>query len=332
MYQSSLKAIVLTFVGFTVGMVVARSTIPKTFIESIPVLLTPASPSPVPSPLPKTTIIFTGDVMVGRGVNIRSLAHQDFTWPFAYVGDFLKSADITVVNLETPIVADCPTYEHGFIFCAPPETVAGLTYAGVDVASLANNHSSNFGWEGVSSSEKYLTEAGIGVIGLNKPFMITRDGIRFAFLGYNDIGNLQTVAKADPETIKSEIAAARQDADVVIVFFHWGEEYRREPTTRQVNLAHSTIDAGADVIIGAHPHWVETKELYQGKPIYYSLGNFVFDQEWSQETKEGLAVKLTYSGRLLEGIEEIPVLIQDYGQPHLMDSQAKSDFFRKIGY
>lgn len=271
-------------------------------------------PSAIPKATPKTEIIVTGDVMLGRSVNKQSQKYGDYTWPFSKTNEVLKSADITLVNLENPVVENCPPHDSGFIFCSPPESVEGLVFAGIDIVSLANNHSTNYGSQGLSSSREYLSKAGIEIIGLESPVIRTVNNTKFAFLGYNDVGNSQAIAHANIEDIIQDIEHVKNETDVVIAFFHWGEEYRREPTDRQITLAHAAIDAGADFVLGAHPHWRGTHEVYKGKNIYYSLGNFIFDQEWSQETKKGLAVKLSYQGRALIGIDELPVLIKDYGQ------------------
>lgn len=318
--------------GFIIGIMSGSLLFkPQEVVQQIVETFTP-SPSPIPAPGPILSIMLTGDIMLGRGVNRQSLAHQDFTWPFTNVRDVLAQADITVSNLENAIIADCPIFEHGFTFCSPSEAVMGLTYAGIDIVSLANNHSSNFGAEGIKSTESTLRAARIGVIGLGQPEIILAKGIRIAFLGYNDIGNLQAVAKLDSKTIEDDVKKIRDSVDLLFIYVHWGVEYQRIPTDRQITVAHQAIDAGADGVIGHHPHWVQTKEMYKGKPIYYSLGNFIFDQEWSQETKEGLAIRLNYTNKSLSSIDEMPVLIQDYGQPHWMNIEDSRVFLTRISY
>jgi poly-gamma-glutamate capsule biosynthesis protein CapA/YwtB (metallophosphatase superfamily) len=106
---------------------------------------------------------------------------------------------------------------------------------------------------------------------------------------------------------------------VVIVFPHWGIEYQATATAKQRALGHAAIDAGADMVIGNHPHWAEGMEVYQGKPIWYALGNFVFDQTWSEPTMEGLILELTFRGRELVQVQMHPTLILDRAQPNLLD-------------
>lgn len=274
-----------------------------------------ATPIESPSSSELVTILAVGDVMLGRSVNQNIVESGDSSWPFRYVKDTLKQADITFINLESPLVKNCPVTESGMIFCGASSNVVGLVSSGVDVASVANNHATNYGIQGLAETVATLDANGIKVVGQGEPAVVSRRGHQYAFLSYNDVGRYPGISSADPATISAAINSAKQLAEVVLVSFHWGSEYQNTPNARQVQLAHAAIDAGADVVIGAHPHWVQTKEIYQGKPIYYSLGNFVFDQEWSVETKKGLAVRLTYQGLDLLKTEELPVFIQNYGQP-----------------
>lgn len=268
----------------------------------------PVSPSPV-------TLLFTGDVMLGRSVNKRIYESADPTWPFQYVADKLRAADITYINLEGPLTENCPITDTGMKFCGDLGNVAGLVSSGVDVASLANNHATNYGPTGLSSTISVLEANNIQPVGLRSPVEIVRQGQKFIFLSFNDIGPYPGIVNVDESTLSQQITQAKAEDSVLIVTFHWGHEYQSTPSTRQVKLAHQAIDAGADLVIGAHPHWIQTHEVYNGKPIYYSLGNFVFDQEWSVETKRGLVVEFAYLKGELLGTRELPVLIENYGQP-----------------
>ena len=120
-------------------------------------------------------------------------------------------------------------------------------------------------------------------------------------------------------------------SDVVIVSIHAGVEYTRKPTQEQVDFAHLAIDSGADVVIGHHPHWIQTIEIYKNKPIFYSLGNFVFDQEWSLDTKEGLIVQLTFNSSQLTKAELVPVIIENFCCPRIADDEEKTAILNKIG-
>jgi poly-gamma-glutamate synthesis protein (capsule biosynthesis protein) len=161
---------------------------------------------------------------------------------------------------------------------------------------LANNHVYNQGKEGLLETIDILNENNIVFVGadpsvrpLDNPFssIITVKNTKIAILGFNDIPPFpQEISKLTVENLTSQIKSVRSQADLVIVTFHWGNEYSMA-NSRQKELAHLAVDTGADAVIGAHPHWVQETEEYKGKPIYYSLGNLVFDQMWSEETKRG---------------------------------------------
>jgi poly-gamma-glutamate synthesis protein (capsule biosynthesis protein) len=263
------------------------------------------------------TLIFGGDVMLGRSVNTRILKYADFLWPFRKISGVLSTADLSFVNLEAPFRSGCPPTDQGMIFCADPRSVAGLISSGVDIVSLANNHIGNQGQEGLTETIDILSKAGVAFVGRESPAVRVIKGIKLSFLGFNDIPQFfPGISTSSRENIITQVSGARKDADIVIASFHWGDEYRFR-SSRQEELAHLAIDSGADVVIGHHPHWVQEIETYKGKPIYYSLGNLVFDQMWSEETKGGILVRLTFSGKALVAQEELPVKIFDYGQPAL---------------
>jgi len=267
---------------------------------------------------PKTiTVLATGDVMPGRSVNIQTTKSQDFLWPYAKVFQVLKDADIAFINLETPLISNCPLINEGFKFCGSDKNIQGLLYSGIDVVTLANNHALNFGITGRDSTARLLRESGILATGLSGPVYKTVKGVKIAFLGYNDIGEKQDVQA------KNEIEIVRKNADIVIVGYHWGEEYHDKPSTRQIYLAHMAIEAGADVIIGNHPHWIQSTEVFHNKPIIYSHGNFVFDQDWSLKTRQGIVSKFTYVGKKLESVEFLPVQIEHNGQPYFLEGVEK---------
>lgn len=265
----------------------------------------------------ETILIATGDVMLGRYVNYTSVKNKDYRWPFVKTADFLKAADITFINLENPLIDNCSLKTGGMIFCGDKGNIEGLVFAGVDMVSLANNHTANFGEDGVAQTVDALNQNGIKVTGVDGPVYIEVNGIKFSFLGYNDISSPQPgISNFTQEKVKTEIARARQNSDVVVVAVHWGAEYRDEPDARQIYLGHYLVDAGADLVIGNHPHWAQPTEDYKGKYIVYALGNFVFDQMWSEKTRIGNVVRFAFCGVNVCGVNYFPVKIEDYGQPH----------------
>lgn len=274
-----------------------------------------------------TTIMVTGDVLLARAVNHRMQQDNNWLWPWKNVASQLKSADYTVVNLENPFLDSCQPTLQGMIFCGNPQAVQGLNYAGVDLASLANNHALNQGFTGWQQTVQTLKDHDVQPLGLtSQPVTTTHQQQKIAWLAYTDLGvtnaNQQPlISAAQVETIQQEIEQAQEEASLVIVFFHWGNEYTSQPSQRQRQLAHASIKAGADLVIGNHPHWVQSLEWYQGKLIVYSHGNFIFDQMWSQETKQGMVGKYTFYDDVLVDAVFLPIQIEDYGQPFFLSGE-----------
>jgi poly-gamma-glutamate synthesis protein (capsule biosynthesis protein) len=237
------------------------------------------------------SILFTGDVMMARDVE-GYIAANGKSWPFAKLGNTLKGADLVVGNFEGTI-RDEQTIEgtNSFSFDTTPDNVQILKDAGFDVLSLANNHADDFGPAVTQYTRETIETYGIDTFGdavESKNFIAheTVNGMKFAFIGFHAFGE---DAESLIDTIKAEDAAG----NFVIMFSHWGVEYERDPYIAEVTAAHLFIDAGADAVIGAHPHVIQTTEIYKNVPIVYSLGNFLFDQSWSVPTKIGLTAKMT---------------------------------------
>lgn len=279
------------------------------------------------------TLIATGDIIPARSVNYEVLQHKDFKWPYLNTYKVTQDADITFSNLESPQIKNCPITNEGMIFCGDKRNIVGLKFAGIDVVSLANNHAGNHGEDGVLETVGYLKEVGIEATGTSLSNLVIKEvkGVKFAFLGFNDISKNQPgVSNVEEQKIKDQIAKAKQVSDVVIVTFHWGEEYKAQPDKRQKYLGHLTIDSGADLVIGNHPHWLQPVEFYKDKLITYAHGNFVFDQEWSLETKQGVLGKYIFLGKKLVDVEYIPLQIEDYGQPKFLEGDRKNSILQKM--
>ncbi len=281
-----------------------------------PFLPVPSQQTTTSSPAQTWTLISTGDIMLGRFVNVQTQAKNNFLWPWEKTAAVLKSADLTLINLENPLVQHCPPSSTGMLFCAPPEHLEGLKFAGVDLVSLANNHSENWGQEGIENTTSLLQGANIKVLGLVNPQFATVKGQIIAFLAYNDLNQRgQVIQSSTDQNLKEQIPKAKEKSDLVIIFFHWGEEYTHQPTPRQKHLARLAIDLGADIILGNHPHWTQEPEYYQEKLIIYSHGNFIFDQNWSQKTSEGFISRLSFQENKLIKTEILPIIIKDNAQP-----------------
>jgi gamma-polyglutamate biosynthesis protein CapA len=276
------------------------------------------------------TLITTGDVLLARSVNSKTSRLNDFKWPFINVADVLRSADIAFINLETPLIENCSSTDGGMIFCGNQKNIEGLIFAGIDIVNVANNHMENYGETGVLKTANLLEENGIIVSGLPGSKYKNINGVNIAFLGYNDVGISNYVSSANKELIFREITEARNNADVVIVQFHWGEEYTTKISDRQKELAYLALDSGADLVIGNHPHWIQPIEIYKGKLITYSHGNFIFDQEWSEKTKMGIVGRYTFYDDQLIDAEFLPIRIEDYGQPYFLEGEEKLRILEEI--
>lgn len=280
------------------------------------------------------TLLVTGDVIPARGVDYFATIRHDFLWPFRPTAAYTRNADVTFINLETPLFAGCPVNPNsGFTFCGDARFVDGLTYMGADVVNLANNHTTNYGAQGVQLTEQLLQQHGMQVSGEGPVAVVDVRGIKFGFIGFNGVGRA-----IDQEAVKEGIARARQLADVVVVQFHWGKEYERQPMPDPhvptpddpISIGHKAIDWGADIVIGNHPHWYQGVEIYHGKLITYAHGNFVFDQMWSEETREGVIGTYTFYGTKLISATWKPYRIYDYGQPVFMNANDSANVLQTM--
>jgi poly-gamma-glutamate capsule biosynthesis protein CapA/YwtB (metallophosphatase superfamily) len=272
----------------------------------------------------RIVLLVTGDVIPARSVNYQAIVRNNFLWPYEKIAAVTANADITFINLETPLMKVCPVTQEGMIFCGSNRHIEGLNLMGVDVASVANNHAGNHGRNGLLETVQLLESNNIAVTGDTEPVIKMIKGIKFGFLGFNDIsGGIEGMQHATEENIKTRIQEVRDQVDVVVVTYHWGAEYRSQPDDRQKYLAHLTIDSGADLVVANHPHWVQPVEIYNGKVIMYAHGNTIFDQEWSEKTKQGVLGKYIFAGKKLVDIEYIPIGLKNYGEAFIAEGNLR---------
>lgn len=257
----------------------------------------------------QTSLILTGDIMLGRSVMTKSLKVKNPNYSFMNVAGVLKDADIVFSNLESPIINNCPFSDSGFKFCSSPEMIEGLKYAGIDIVNLANNHILNYGKEGLEKTKRYLDLNGIRWVGDGNLVIIEKNKTRFGFLGFNFLG--PKPQDKDLDLIRN----SKKKVDFLIVGVHWGEEYKLKASLNQKLIAGKLSEAGADYIVGHHPHWIQDTEIIGSTKVYYSLGNFVFDQMWSEETKKGLSVNLIFKGKKLERENLLKSYMGKFAQP-----------------
>ena len=292
-------------------------------------------------------LVAVGDIMLGRGVLNQMTARNDYRFPYRAIHDELSAGDVRVANLECMVtdLVQPPSDPYTFTFICPSKGMDGLTYAGFDIVTLANNHSNGAGQAVFNDMRNLLTKHGVLNCGggdnlaqATAPAIATAKGVRVAILGYDNImpqGPFATegswgLAPIDVSRLPADIAAARQKADLVIPYFHWGIEYTEDPTTYQQNVARAAIDAGADMVLGNHPHWTQGIERYKGKLIIYSMGNFVFDQDWSEATMEGMLLHLYWRGGTLASVRYVPTKDVSRCQPKVMTPAEAVGVFNRM--
>ncbi len=246
--------------------------------------------NPAPAPSPTTTLTFVGDVMLDRYVRT-TINQHDADWPFAKIQPELIGHAV-IGNLEGPITTNSSVAtDTRLIFTFDPKHIAGLADSGFTHFSLANNHTLNFGPAGLDATRATLSTNGLKFFGDPKNrlgFDLSEKigGLPIALIGYHGLVNGR-------DSVITEVQAAHLANVFVIVIAHWGNEYQALPSAKQTTDAHALIDAGADLIIGAHPHVVQPLEIYRDKLIVYSLGNFLFDQYFSEATERGIIARIT---------------------------------------
>lgn len=272
------------------------------------------------------SVLFGGDMQFDRYIRtVISARGEDFV--FGSLKPLLQSVDLVVANLEGPI-SDNPSVSlaskegerDNYVFTFPPESAVFLRDAHIKLVNLGNNHILNFKEDGVQQTKQYLSQAGVQffgspLLGDIRTSLQTFGSIKVAFVNYNEF------ISQGKEKALADIASVRDKADFVILYTHWGKEYV-EATDSVKNLAHEFIDAGVDLIIGSHPHVVQAKEEYRGKMIYYSLGNFIFDQYFRPETRAGLLVKVMLDP-VTKSIQtdELPITLSSTGQTGLLSAK-----------
>ena len=257
----------------------------------------------------------------------------------------IKDADIALANFENPAPNTFTYHTSGTIFSADQTLIDGIADAGFDVMGVANNHIRDQGADGLLQTIRNLKKRGLLIAGAGKdltaarkPAIVETHGVKVAILAYDAIA-ASYHASADKvgsaplklKVVKGDIRRAREaGADVVIVFPHWGVEYRATAGPAQRETARKIIDYGADMIIGNHAHWTTEMEVYKGKPIWYALGNLVFDQTWSAQTMEGMTLELTFQGKDLVQARMRPHVILDKSQPNFVDATDGKPIMERV--
>lgn len=257
----------------------------------------------------KLSLIFVGDIMLDRGVEayIMREGKGDWRFPFLHVKDELQEADIVFGNLEGPVSDKGIDEQALYSFRMNPAVAPALKEAGFRVVSLANNHAMDWGEEALEDTRRRLHAAGVQYA----PAIVEARGRQIGLLAFDDV----SPPGIEIAAVENAVRLMSRKVDILAVSFHFGEEYQEMPLERQRMLARGAIDAGAKVVVGHHPHVVQPIEEYRGGVIAYSLGNFVFDQYFSEETMRGLMLNVQFEGDEIAAIAPILVKLNEFYQP-----------------
>ncbi len=295
--------------------------------ESVSAVAVPISEEQLVEPEPSPTtqpvrLLFGGDLMFDRNIRLRM---QEFgvDHPLEQLTPLLSSYDAVIANLEGPItssksrsVGSEPGSTNNFFFTFQPEIVPMLLANNLSIVNLGNNHITNFSVEGIAETKQLLQAGGVAFFGNTGQELVPAERTHYQEFGQLTVAfvNLNQFTSRGFESALVDTKEATKSADVVIVMPHWGEEYTPEPNTVIQQQAHQLIDAGAHVIIGAHPHVIQSVEDYRGKRIYYSLGNFVFDQYFEPAVRAGWLVEMLILPDATMQFREIPIRLETNGQ------------------
>ncbi|WP_077712988.1 CapA family protein [Desulforamulus ferrireducens] len=308
-------------------------------MEQTPVQPLPAKPAQPPAPPPQVTLALVGDILLDSWVGAE-IVKQGTDYPWVKVKPILSAADLAIGNLESAVgVGGSPIKGKSFTFRAKPETLQGVANAGIDVVSLANNHVLDYGTAALEETLVNLDLYGIGRTGAGRniyealtPVIKEVNGLKVGVISFSRVvpygwwvaGHEQpgVVSGWDNQLVLDTIKQLDSEVDILLVSMHWGTELADYPAKDQVNLAKAMIDNGADVILGHHSHCLQGIEVYQNKPILYSLGNFVFTSS-SLKARTGAIALVTMDQEGVKELQMIPTRL-DRGQPQVLEGQSKS--------
>lgn len=275
------------------------------------------------------TLVAVGDIMLSRSVEDQMKKYGN-SYPFVSLAPFLAEQSVVFGNLESPLLAGKRVAPNKMVFRAPPESAEELARAHISVVSISNNHMMNQGKQGLEATRAFLQGAGVAFSGAGSSLdeatqvaIVEVKGLKIGFLAFTESylipasqqakASQSGVAILEENTVKAAITKARSQVDILAVSMHFGQEYKKLPSKSQQFYAHLAIDTGADIVIGHHPHVVESVENYNGKLIMYSLGNCIFDQTLPYTREGALAVIQIEKGKITKA-DFLPLTIKNYAQ------------------
>jgi poly-gamma-glutamate synthesis protein (capsule biosynthesis protein) len=308
----------LTAITLAIGTVADDAALPPISVDT----------ATATSPNGTTTMLFLGDIMLGRNVEFLAGLHGD-TYPFRYTTEFVSSYDFVIANFESAAaIRHERTKSGGFRFSTTPALITALGEYGVTHASLANNHALDYGSEGYANVKELLLGAKITPFGhpttvssTSVAYLQLKDGRAIAIIGIHTLFN-----EPSSESLRAVLDDASQNSVAQIAYVHWGNEYESVHSRAQERFARTLIALGTDVVIGHHPHVAQDIQVINGVPVFYSLGNYIFDQYFSRDVQEGYGVGITIHRDALY-FDLIPITSRDSrSAPRLMDTDEKTEF------
>lgn len=293
----------------------------------------------------RVRLTFVGDVIFADNV-AAALKANGYDYPYKQVRSYLEDADLTIANLETPLTERGTKQIKEYAYRSSPNALPAFKEAGFDLVNLANNHILDYGTEGLLDTFDHLDKAGIRWFGAGhnaaeafKPVVVEKKGIKIAFLGLSKVVPTQEwkagkdrPGVADTYALKAPLEAvrsAKQQADLVVVVAHWGIEQQDTPEKYQRDFAREYIDAGADLIVGGHPHVLQGFEPYKGKWIAYSLGNFIFTMNENPVTWESMILQASCAKDGGCELNAVPVLTK-LANPEPMTGDIAAKLFKRL--
>jgi poly-gamma-glutamate capsule biosynthesis protein CapA/YwtB (metallophosphatase superfamily) len=268
------------------------------------------------SPPHEVHIVFGGDMLFDRTIRT-TIEQKGGDYIFNCIDPVLSKADLVVANLEGPITDNpsvsqnsIPGDGNNYTFTQPTSTAPLLYKHNIRLVNIGNNHIMNFSRAGLLQTKEYLDAAGVKYFGdpdaveADRVARIEVNGIPFSFVNWSD----WTSDKTD-HTV-AQVRAEAESGRIVVVYTHWGVEYATTSLPRVQELAHEFVDAGASIVVGSHPHVVQQHEVYHGKNIYYSLGNLIFDQYWTDAVDHGLLLDVAFNKNGVKAVSELPIVLQ----------------------
>ncbi len=308
-------------------------------------------PTPTPTEVPITTLLFTGVIVPARCVQAAIDERSDVDYLYDEPRALIQSADLAIGTLNAAISDYAPRTgcRPTFVLVGGSENADALARAGFDVMSVATNHIKNCGLTNCGNRAFFETMDNLHRVGIlpvgagnniaeaEQPVVVEVNGIRFGFVSLGQIeplafagGETPGIAILTAESLSRAVLAAREVADVVIAMPHWGPEDVPNPNYLQLGLAPVAVEAGADLVVGNHTHVVQAVEVIDGVPVFYGLGNFVFDQTWSRDHMQSVILLVRFQGTVLLNYELIPMIVAGDGTVTFADAEEASEILGRI--